>query len=109
MIEVDTKQNLDAQLKNNKTVMALFYATWCPYCMRFVPVFDGRMEELGVKEVVHVILDDDDNPLWVEYDVPAVPTVIYFENGKVSKRLNGRLGSGLKEAQFEEWLSQLKR
>jgi thiol-disulfide isomerase/thioredoxin len=108
MIEVDTKENLDAQLKNNKTVMALFYATWCPYCIRFVPVFDGKMEELGVNEVVHVILDDDDNPLWVEYDVPAVPTVIYFENGKASKRLNGRLGSGIKEAQFEDWLNQLK-
>jgi len=30
-----------------------------------------------------------------DYDVEAVPTVIFFEKGKVSKRLDGRFWQGL--------------
>ncbi len=109
MIKVDNKEDLDVQLKKNKTVIALFYATWCPYCTRFISVFTEKVAVIGAQEIVYVILDDNDNPLWDEYNVPAVPTVIYFEDGKISKRLDGRLGSGLKEAQLDAWLSNFKK
>ncbi len=60
----------------------------------------------GFEKVIHVILEDNDNPLWDEYDIGAVPTVILFEDGKVTKRLDGRLGSGLKEERFLAWLDE---
>ncbi len=34
----------------------------------------------------------------------AVPTVILFEKGKVTKRLDGRFGVGLTEKQLDNWL-----
>jgi thiol-disulfide isomerase/thioredoxin len=43
MIEVDNKQDLKSQLKTNEKVLALFYASWCPYCKSFVPVFDKKV------------------------------------------------------------------
>ena len=57
--------------------------------------------------VLHVIVDDYDNPLWEEYSIEAVPTVILFELGTVLKRLDGRLGRGLNEKEFSEWLGQI--
>jgi thioredoxin-like negative regulator of GroEL len=51
-------------------------------------------------------VDDDDNPLWDEYSIGAVPTVILFEEGKVCKKLDGRYGYGLSEKQLEEWLKE---
>jgi hypothetical protein len=51
-------------------------------------------------------LDDYDNPLWDDYKVDAVPTVIFFEKGKVGKRLDGKFGVGLNEKQFNVWLEQ---
>ncbi len=105
MIKVDNKQDLDAEL-NNKSVLAIFYSSWCPYCMRFVPIFSKKVAEKKIENIVHVLLDDYDNPLWDDYGISAVPTIILFENGKVASRLDGRLGSGLSEGQFLTWLKE---
>jgi thiol-disulfide isomerase/thioredoxin len=106
MNKVYTKQDLDVELKKRKKVLALFYATWCPFCVGFVPTFDKKAASLGFENVIHVLLDDYNNPLWDDYDVPAVPSVIYFEEGKVCKRLDGRLGRGLSEAAFKTWIEE---
>ena len=106
MIKVYTKKDLDAELKKNKNVLALFYATWCPFCMSFVPTFNKKVAAIGFESVIHVLLDDYDNPLWDEYDVPAVPTIIFFEDGKVCKRLDGKLGMRLSEREFKVWIEE---
>jgi thioredoxin 1 len=108
MNKVYTKQELDAELSKSKKVMVLFYATWCPFCVRFVPTFDEEIAPFKFDHVVHALLDDYDNPLWDDYDISAVPTIILFEDGKVSKRLDGKLGRGLSVADFMKWLEQFK-
>lgn len=107
MIKVENRQDLDNQLKENEKVLALFYASWCPYCKAFVPVFDKKINDFTAGTVIYVLLDDFDNPLWDDYDVEAVPTVIFFEKGKVTRRLDGTSGGGLKEKQFSAWLEEL--
>jgi thiol-disulfide isomerase/thioredoxin len=107
MIEVDNRQGLDDELEKDEKVLALFYAGWCPYCVRFVPAFKKKAGSFTCGRVIHVILDDYNNPLWDEYEIGAVPTVIYFEKGKVAKRLDGRSGVGLTENQLDSWLKQL--
>lgn len=109
MIKVNNKQDLDMQLNKNKKVLAIFYSTWCPYCVRFVPSFNKQIAGLGFENVIHVILDNNDNPLWDEYGVSAVPTIIYFQDGKVCNRLDGRLGLGLSESQLQKWLDEFKK
>lgn len=106
MIKVDNKKDLDAELAKSNRVLALFYSSWCPFCMRFVPFFNKKVSG-KIENVIHVILDDDDNPLWDEFEISAVPTAIMFECGKVCNRLDGRLGSGLNEDQFAAWLQDL--
>ena len=95
-------------LEKSKNVLALFYASWCPFCVGFVPTFDKKVANLGIKNVVYVLLDDYDNPLWDDYDIPAVPTIILFEEGKVCKRLDARLGRGLSEEHFNVWIEEFK-
>lgn len=107
MLKVYAKADLDSELKKNKRVIALFYATWCPFCRGFVQVFDEKVVNLGFDRILHVLLDDYDNPLWDDYGVVSVPTVIVFEEGKVSSRLDGRLGRGLPVSQFLGWLKEL--
>ena len=109
MIKVDNKQDLVAELAKSKRVLVLFYASWCSYCMRFVPFFEEKVSEQKFESVIHVLLDDYDSPLWDEYGISAVPTIILFEGGKISKRLDGRLGTGLKEERFSVWLQDLKQ
>jgi len=107
MIEVDNKKDLDNELKRNKRVLALFYASWCPYCRSFVPFFESKTAGFDSSKVLHVILDDYDNPLWDDFDIGAVPTVILLKDGKVYSRLDGRFGVGLSEKQLVAWLEKV--
>jgi thiol-disulfide isomerase/thioredoxin len=109
MIKISSKQELDSELNKSKQVLVLFYATWCGYCMRFVPTFEDAIYSCKFEKVISVIMDDYDNPLWDDYEIAAVPTVILFQDGKVSKRLDARLGAGLKEERFLTWLNELKQ
>jgi len=109
MNKIYNKQDLDLELKKNKKVLALFYASWCPFCVGFVPTFDKTVAKMDFESIIHVLLDDYDNELWDDYDVPAVPTIIYFEDGKVCKRLDAQLGRGLSESSFKKWIELFKR
>jgi thioredoxin 1 len=106
MIEVDNKLYLGNALRKNEKVIVLFYASWCPYCVRFLPVFDSKAADFVFGSTLHVILDDYDNSLWDDYNIEVVPTVIYFEKGKINRRLDGRFGVGLNEKQFRLWLQE---
>jgi thioredoxin 1 len=108
MNKIYNKLDLDLELKKNKRVLAMFYASWCPFCVGFVTTFDKTVAKMDFESVIHVLLDDYDNELWDDYDVPAVPTVIYFENGKVCKRLDAQLGRGLSESSFKKWIEAFK-
>ena len=108
MVEVDNKKNLDKKLCDKDRVVTLFYASWCPHCTRFVPIFKKKIVELTFVNVVYVLLDDLDNPLWDNYDIEAVPTIIFFEKGKISKRLDSRFGVGLSDKQLKDWLEKIK-
>jgi thioredoxin 1 len=108
MIEVESKQELNDQLKSNEKVLALFYASWCPYCMRFVPVFDKKLVNFRFGKVIHVLIDEYDDPLWEDYSIEAVPTVIFFKKGEVSRRLDGKSGVGLNEKQLQVWLKEFE-
>jgi len=107
MLEVDNEEDLRTELEKNDKVLVLFYASWCPYCTRFVPYFKKKVNSFNFGAVIHVLLDDYDNPLWDDYDIEAVPTLILFEKNKIIDRLNGRFGVGLKEDQLKVWLEKL--
>jgi thioredoxin 1 len=107
MIEVSSKSELASQFKANEKVVALFYASWCPFCTRFLPVFDKYAKKTSSKFFLRINVDDEDNPLWEEYDLEAVPSLILFEKGQVRRRLDCKLGSGLNEEGLSVWLKKL--
>jgi thioredoxin 1 len=107
MIEVTEKPDLERQLKKNKRVLALFYASWCPYCRSFLAAFDRNAAKGDFNLVLHVKVDDYDNTLWDDYSIGVVPTVILFDEGEVCQRLDGRFGQGLSEKQLREWLEKI--
>ena len=84
-------------------VFVLFYADWCPFSRAFLPVFEehaaGRDEDF-----IRVLLDGNED-LFDEYDVEVYPTVLFFKSGKVSKRLDGRHLSGLREKQLTDLIA----
>ena len=105
-MEVSSKRDLEMQLQKNKKILALFYSSWCPFCRSFLPVFLNISSKQSGGVLLRVKVDDYDDPLWEEYSIEAVPTVILFDRGEVRSRLDGRSGYGLGELQLKEWLEK---
>ena len=106
MMEVSDKGGLWSHLQKSKRVLALFYASWCPFCVRFLPIFNKNSSKQDVDLVLRVKVDDYYNSLWDDYSIETVPTVIFFDEGSVSRRLDGRFGYGISEQQFKELLEE---
>jgi thioredoxin 1 len=104
MIEVTDEGDLAKQLKANPAVVALFYASWCPFCRSFISTFNKHAGKIGSAVFIRVKIDEDENPMWETYSLMAVPSIILFENGAISSRLDCELGAGLTEKQFVKWL-----
>ena len=97
-------QELSSLLKTTKRMFVLFYASWCPHSLRFLPLFQQYAQ--GTKNSCYRIIIDEDEALCDKYAIDVYPTVLFFENGSVKKRLDGIPGAGLQERQLKEFLNQ---
>jgi thiol-disulfide isomerase/thioredoxin len=100
---LDVGFELDKVVKGKEKVFVLFYASWCPYSQRFLPIFQRVAE--SKRDCLRVITDDKAS-LCEKYSVDTVPTVLIFERGKVMKRLDGEPGAGLNESKLVKFLAE---
>jgi len=99
-IFINTEQELEKILETNESMFILFYAPWCPFSQRFLSIFEQCSRD--TKRQCYRMMIDELPHLWEKYHVEVFPTVIFFEKGKVSKRLDGIHGVGLTEQQFRD-------
>ncbi|MBN2438482.1 MAG: thioredoxin [Deltaproteobacteria bacterium] len=99
---VDNVHDLKEILRVEDSVIALFYASWCPFSQRFLPIFQKHVGKEGRH---FVMVQNDQESMADQYSLKVYPTVLFFEKGIVLKRLDGVLGFGLEEKQFIEWMS----
>jgi thioredoxin 1 len=101
-IQLDKEKDLQEAVRNSDNAIALVYASWCPFCSKFLPVFKKCTEK--DKRLVLLVQDDDEN-IAAKYAIEIFPTVLFFEKGKVAKRLDGAPGIGLQEKQLVEFIN----
>jgi len=100
---IDNEHDLDKLLKTNDRVIALVYASWCPFCRKFLPIFQKYAQE---EQQYFLCVQDDEERIGDKYFIDIFPTVLFFEKGSLSKRLDGKQGVGLSEKQLEEFISE---
>jgi len=103
-VEINNEHELYDILKTRSRVFVLFFASWCPFSARFLPIFE-RYAKGKAQSYVRITIDDKPN-LMEKYSVEVFPTVIFFENGSVSKRLDGVTGLGLSEKQLTHMINE---
>ena len=92
-------------LKMEKKLLVLFYASWCPFSRKFLPIFE--------KCTIHSptpclrLMVDNYEELCEKYSINVFPTVLFFENGRVAERLDGAPGEGLSEKQLKQMLGSI--
>jgi thioredoxin-like negative regulator of GroEL len=96
---IDVEYDLDGILKSKDMAVVLFYASWCPFSQRFLPIFEKYAK--NETQTCLRVKTDDKASICEKYSVDVVPTVILFEKGRVKKRLDGAPGMGLDEEQLK--------
>lgn len=102
MKEVENEDDLVGIIRKNERLFTLFYASWCPFCSNFLPIFEKYAQKFSNEKFLRVKIDDEMNPLWEKYAIEVVPTVLLFEGERVARRVNGVLGVGLNEKKLED-------
>jgi thiol-disulfide isomerase/thioredoxin len=96
----NVQTNIDDELKSKEKTFVLFYATWCPYSQRFLPIFQEYAKN-NPQECVSIIIDDKPD-LCEKYEIEYYPTVLMFKKGTVEKRLDATPGLGLTKKQLKD-------
>jgi thioredoxin 1 len=104
IVLIDNEQDLDKLLKANDRVVALVYASWCPFCRKFLPIFQQYAQE---EQQYFLCVQDDEEQIGDKYSIDVFPTVLFFEKGSLSKRLDGKRGVGLSEEQLAEFVRKI--
>ena len=100
-VSVDNTTDLDKALKDKDKIIALVYASWCPFCRRILPVFQEIAQD---KQRNYLLVADDEENIAEEYTIDVFPTLLFFNKGKVSLRLDGKPGVGLNEKQIKDFI-----
>ena len=82
----------------------LFYAEWCPFCLRFLPRFEA-LGDNGGGNFFRIRLAGN-TPLFDEFGVEIYPTVLRFRSGQVTGRLDGARGRGLSEGRLRQFVGR---
>ena len=104
MSKLDVEFELEDALKGKEKVFVLFYASWCPFSRRFLPIFEKYSRNMP--QNCMQVKTDDKAKLTKKYSVDVVPTILVFERGIVTKRLDSEPGAGLDETRFKALLSE---
>lgn len=97
------EEDVDAALQTKEKAYVLFYASWCPFSQRFLPIFKEYAKS-NPDECMEIMIDFKPD-LCDKYEIEYYPTVLLFKKGAVHKRLDATPGLGLTKAQLAKLTS----
>ena len=103
MSRFDVESGLDEFLRSKGSAFVLFYASWCPFSRRFLPIFEAYAKG-NPKECMSIMIDDKPD-LCDKYQIDYYPTVLLFKKGNIEKRVDATPGLGLTKTQLEKLTS----
>jgi thioredoxin 1 len=88
IIKIDSKEQFEQLVKENKAVLVDFYADWCGPCKMIAPVLEELATDMPEALVLKVDVDVQQE-LAMEYQVMSIPTLISFKEGQKSNTVVG--------------------
>jgi thioredoxin 1 len=95
------KSSLIEAIKDKERALVLFYASWCPFSRRFLPVFEAYAAEHP--DECRIVEVDEDPDSCDALDIEVYPTVLSFKRGRLHERLDGIPGAGLSQRQLDDF------
>lgn len=101
-VEVNDENFKQEVLDGKGPVMAEFYATWCGHCQQLKPTIEELAGTYSDK-IKFCLVDIDQSPRYAdEMGVSGTPTMFFFKNGKVVKKLVGEQQKSVIESALKE-------
>ena len=102
LLEV-TDQNLDSITANSGLVILDFWSPWCSPCNLLNPVIK-RLSENNADVTIGKLNTTENGSAARKFDVNAIPTILFFKDGKLVKKLLGYHT----EAVLQRYIDELK-
>lgn len=83
---INSTQEFDDLLKENRYVLVDFWATWCAPCRMVAPVIEKIADNYSEKVVVAKVDVDDQEELAIRYGIQTIPTIIFYKEGKIASK-----------------------
>lgn len=84
-----TPDDLQKLTAGNRLVLVDFYASWCAPCQKMMPIIEQLQTQYTGKVTIVKADADASKALLQTYQVDEIPTLLLFNNGKLSNRLIG--------------------
>ncbi len=85
-----TDDNFETEVLNSDVpVMVDFWATWCGPCRMIAPLIDEIASANAGKAKVGKVNTDDNRQTATNYNISAIPSILFFKNGEVVKQIVG--------------------
>ncbi|KAJ8917992.1 hypothetical protein NQ315_011445 [Exocentrus adspersus] len=88
-----TSSSFDPVIKEEASVLVMFYAPWCGHCKKMKPEYEAaaaQMKTEGIQGMLAAIDATKEQSLAARYSVKGYPTVMYFSYGEQKFDVNVR-------------------
>ena len=88
------------RLRRPGVVVVAFLADWCPFCQALRP----ELPKIATSSAYTVVIADvssEQSPLWHDFGIEVVPTLVVFKDGAPVFRADGIPGRGLRSSDLQ--------
>lgn len=84
-----TDSNFHEFIRKHPFTIVDFWAPWCIPCLMLSPTIDSLAKDYAGKVAFGKLNVDENRKACEECDVRAIPTLLFFKNGKLTDRMVG--------------------
>lgn len=96
--QYDRGRSLEKAQKQQKPIIAFFYADWCGFCQNFAPIYDKVTKDKRIKKdfaIAYVNCENSENQAYVnEFNITGFPTVYVIDEQGHKVQLDNHMFAG---------------